>query len=381
MRSLVSAVLLFASTLVCLGQQPFIRTYDIPLLNGGGPGNIQLGADRMPDGGLVFTDGKGLTRLDATGNIIWSKAPLFSFQFVPWSPPVPLDLTYFNDVCSTSDGNIILVGKAWGDQIPYLPSVKPMAIKVCVDQYGDLLWVAVDEPSNVHTWFNSVTRSIGGKVVVAGRSYHNLSSNGTLRLTRSNNGAVSECKMFKADASQDHDLIHVGIGADSSILAIGDLGTIMKLDSTLTLIWRADHSGFLPTKATGHSDGTTMAIGGNVVAKYDPVGSMVWSRSLPAFVDGENRDVICRPNGNCVVLGFAFDPYPCSYLVELDTAGNVLWSEQYGGPGDPLSSPNFSYWTMVACACSAERGIFHPSLSLPTRTGRFPDVLSPRSPL
>jgi hypothetical protein len=83
---------------------------------------------------------------------------------------------------------------------------------------------------------------------------------------------------------------------------------------------------------------------GMVIVKYDKVGNMLWSDSVsvagytsPAYKNGVNTDIhlFTKANGNSLLFFNSLTPF----IVELSKTGNVLWSKSYSLPG--LSNQQF----------------------------------------
>lgn len=89
------------------------------------------------------------------------------------------------------------------------------------------------------------------------------------------------------------------------------------------------------------------------IAKYDPNGNVLWSRSATGAGYEESFGICTDADGNTYITGnfvsstIAFGshilvnsapPMTCDlFVVKFDTAGNVLWARRGDGPGDNLS--------------------------------------------
>ncbi|MEO8087675.1 MAG: T9SS type A sorting domain-containing protein, partial [Bacteroidota bacterium] len=116
---------------------------------------------------------------------------------------------------------------------------------------------------------------------------------------------------------------------------------IIKTDSIGNLIWTKVYPDLpgLPRSAIETIDHRYL-IGingqqgkGMCLTKTDTSGIVIWSKSY-LRPDGVVADLIEKPDGNLLVAGntgvTSQTPYPLMYLMELDSAGDVLWTKTYG---------------------------------------------------
>ena len=82
------------------------------------------------------------------------------------------------------------------------------------------------------------------------------------------------------------------------------------------------------------------------VVKLDPTGALIWQKALGGSLVDRAHSILETSNGGCIVAGQAdSDDGDLTanhggsdlWVVELDSAGNILWQQNYGGSGDDLA--------------------------------------------
>ena len=264
-------------------------------------------------------------------------------------------------VATDGAGNVVVAGTRGGDwEIrKYSPA-------------GSFLWEAsYGSPAGGFDSASAVAVDGGGSIVVAGYAMRSdllpggydwlvrkYDPGGVLIWSRTHSGPVF--------AGNDQ---ATGIAVDSAgnILVAGyeyraDLSQynnwlVRKYDSDGGLVWSRSHNG---PAANGDDRATGIAVdsAGNVVVagyeirtdlfqgynwlirKYDPDGTLVWSRSYdsPYHGDDQANGVAVDSGGNIVVAGYEtrWDlGQSYNWLVrKYDPAGDLLWAKSYNDPGN-----------------------------------------------
>jgi hypothetical protein len=238
------------------------------------------------DGGYITGGGKfdcgisgpgEITRLDASGNVIWAK------YFSSYSDPYP--------VIQDNDDNFIIGGYvngigAGGDDAPIMK----------LDGNGDTIW-SRNYGGTANDWF-----------------YHIL---------------------------QTPDDGYLAAGYTTSFGQGGRDIYLVKVDYNGNLLWSKTYGTAVDERAFGHcvqitSDGGFIITGGGdnggqgiFLIKTDASGNMLWARSYDGLWGHAIKET---PDHGFLICGsIQANTYKDIVLIKTDSAGTVLWSKTYGG--------------------------------------------------
>jgi hypothetical protein len=205
-----------------------------------------------------------------------------------------------------------------GDAIPSGQGSSAFVNKYSAD--GALLWsrqfdvsdfrdIAVDKSDNFY---------IAGNGILAGPGY--------------GNGEALVAKYVANGALQWMHQIGTPQVENGTGVAVDPLGNVYLSGTT---------SGNLAASLNGYSDA--------FVSKFDPSGSLLWTRQWGISLTDEGNDVAVDSSGNVYVSGstynFLSDPYPSlidAFVNKYDTNGNLVWTRLSG-----QHSESFSYGVSV----------------------------------
>ncbi len=217
-----------------------------------------------------------VVKFDASGNELWSKAYVGN------------GYERFNSIVTCSDGYVLAGysnGGAWGMK---------------VDTNGNELWN--NEYSRGGDFFKSVAVCQDGGYVLAGHS-------------SSLNAGMTDGLVVKIDADGNEQWSHTFGGTDvdyfESVAAVTD-GYVL--------------AGVTKSQGAGSYDGW--------VVKLDTSGNEQWDKTFGDTSYDSFMSVIALQDGGCILIGNMNVPdvgLDDGWLVKLDSAGNELWSQTYGG--------------------------------------------------
>lgn len=278
----------------------------------------------LPGGG----DTPFLFKLDPAGNCIWSKG--FAISQVGTTDQV-------KSVATDAAGNIFITGTffggvdfgggvmvASGNSDVFIVKLTPSGAFVWGKRYGDLApqqgkSIAVDQAGNV-----LVTGDFYSKVDFGGGPMLSGGATDAYVVKLDTNGNFLWNKRFGDAANQTSTSIAVDAAGNAVI--------------TGTLNGAADFGGGVLTSA---------GLGDVFIAKLDSSGNHLWSKRFGDASDQLGTGVATSPTGNVVVTGYlsggalSFGGANLinqggndAFLVQLDPAGNHLWSRLGGGPSN-----------------------------------------------
>jgi Beta-propeller repeat len=118
-------------------------------------------------------------------------------------------------------------------------------------------------------------------------------------------------------------------------------GNAIKLDASGNIFVAGATTGRLGTNHFGGQD--------CFLSKFDPNGQMLWTRQWGTFLDDGANGMAFDSGGNIYVVGQTYGRLGGAplgggdmFLTEIDPAGNILWSQQYG-----TSSPDSAMCVVV----------------------------------
>jgi len=218
------------------------------------------------------------------------------------------------------------------------------------DALGNVLWVkSFGGPNVFAVSYGAISVDVSGSIYVSG-TIDGAAVFGTTTLTPNGqddfickidaNGGVIWAQLL----SNTNDLVVSGITSDAS----GSLYTTGTFSGTVNI---------------GASSLTSSGSYDIFVAKFDPNGSVVWTKKMGGA--GTDRGVSIKSDGtgNLYTTGYfsgvsTFAPFSLTssgntdvYLAKMDNSGTIIWSKRFGGPnydeGDKIciASPNYIYTT------------------------------------
>ena len=338
-------------------QPNFMRTLQLPY-----PVAIQ-GSAVTPDGGLILCgsaivglETKGLlVRVDATGNVLWSK--IYSGLGIEevGSFFTPYDFIRYHDVTNGPDSSLLVVGYA-GTTTGFL---NPGRLIAAFDAAGDTLFAKGGEV--IHFSSYSVILPFSTGTYLTGGTYGTLNTSVAF-MTSFDLGT----QLFPAGL--DHttgyyaSLSDAVAGLEGGAIGSGvsNLTTpsafLFKTDADLVELWNSRFSvpgwiGFGPAKVAEAQDSAiylATSCGGGcsgsepfILVRYAPDGTQVWSRSIALPTNVQVADVMMRGNGRVLVAGSAFQTSVTdsayAWLMQFRADGGLDWAQRYGALDDTVA--------------------------------------------
>ncbi|MEX2315615.1 MAG: PEP-CTERM sorting domain-containing protein [Pirellulales bacterium] len=244
-----------------------------------------------------------LRKYDASGNVVWTKQQGANFE------------EHSEAVSADGLGNVYIAGTIEGHQ----------AFVTRYDSSGVRYWT--NEPKNLSGLFDGEARGVSsdglGNVYVAGFNfgmYATPSLGGEdLFLTKFDQAGTEIWKRQYGTSTRD--LAH-GVFADS-------LGSVYVVGQSLGTMGGSGNAGSFDA----------------VVSKFGSSGNLIWTRQFGSSARDSATAVIGDGMGNIYVagtgrsiLGGAQFGGTDIFLLKLDSAGNVIWSQTFGSSGTDLSS-------------------------------------------
>ena len=332
MKQLWTILLVLACAQASFGQPPdtlWTRTF-------GGPGDENVGRcdlEKTLDGALLLANMDSMVKIDLWGNVLWARATNNGAFAVK----------------NASGGGYVLAGRRltpWN-----------IARGFKVDLNGIIVW---DQIWDIGCWQQlllDVVEADNGDFVFAGRTdcagtpYNNFyvvrtSSDGGLlwqvSYPASSYGAARLCK------TNDGGFLIVGT---EMIYGSPPAGMhLHRIDSIGGTVWERDYSA--GSTSTGEAilacgDGTYVVAGMNSdqgaggqdmwLLKINGAGDTLWSRIYGGSANDVAHDVKMTSDGGFVIVG-STESYGAGgkdiYVVRTDAAGNLIWSQTYGGSAD-----------------------------------------------
>lgn len=334
-------------------------------------GNFMIaGITRSDDGDIshnIGGDDFWLIHMDSEGNLIWEK----TFGGT--------DYDRASEVIETSDGNFVVVGLTWSDDVDVTENKGMSDVWIVkFDSEGNLIWEksyggSADESAS------SIEQTTDGGYIVVGSSRSNdgdltsnkgdadvwilkLDSEGDLEWQKSYGGNDQD---WAASVKQTTDGGYIVGGTSKSTNGdpIENKGWddmwILKLDSSGEIEWQKIYGGsdyevvnsVLQTEGGGYMvAGYTWSDDGDVshqygvrdiwVLKLDSEGSLIWEKTFGGSNEDTAYSIIPSVHGGFVLSGFSSstDGDLTSnnggsdfWIVKIDDAGNLEWQQSLGG--------------------------------------------------
>lgn len=284
-----------------------------------------------------LTSEAAITKLDGTGNLIWSRTYHFSS-----SANLP---TKFTDAINVNDSAVVAVGKAKINNIAYLG----FCLKLKTN--GDTAWcrrIVCNTDSTLVP--RSISLTLDSGYIICGAA-NATSPNGSsnigfvARLTK--NGGLTWIKLL----NNSIDAYTVKPTIDSGYVLTGASGglfqrcvTLLKLDKYGNFTWQkiyGDKQPYTMAQATGHDlvvDQTgyfclsRSTSGGAILLKTDLNGNKLWAKCYKNLSTYPNDDSprdrpmgMLRLSKNSLLLTNKFDGLSGNWTMSVDTLGEVLW--------------------------------------------------------
>lgn len=255
-----------------------------------------------------------------------------------------------NKAMQTSDGGYIMVGTTYGANGADILLVK-------TDKRGNKLWeFSFGGPDNEYA--NSVIETPDGEYILAGyiQSASNYREKG-LVIKVKNDGTKGWDKTivgpnpteYTDNAFTSMELTNGGIilagrtsSHDGLTYQVQMQAWLLKMDFSGKQIWSKGYgkNGYYSYNAVSvvqaPDGGYVTAINSNHanswLLKVDANGNEIkWKEfTKPGVLELAIKNVILNSNGNIVVIGYTRDSYATTWIAEIDSAGNTLWTETYG---------------------------------------------------
>ena len=323
--------LVFLFILACVSasaQSGFIRTYGVP------PGTGTSSADATPDGGMVYCGGFGssgfLMRMDASGNTVWARtySAVGTFDSGTFGTDWQIN---FRGVAALDNGTFMVVGLGYSPE----SVLGTHQFSLLCDAAGNPVWSS--SQGSIYTdWFSIVEEESSGSVLIAGQA---TSLSGPMACVKRCNpvtGEFSEVRNVYVGHSDAVALDHGGDGGAvlTGAISFGSYGSfISKMDAALNQVWGHSWSNFFIRSVVGLADGSVVAAGDSMVARFQPSGAVDWSKQL-IVGNGTITSLQVRSDGYILLAGWSEPADPYSWLMLLDPSGSEVWSRRYGNPGD-----------------------------------------------
>lgn len=318
MKKLLTLSFIFTFHLQIFSQNTFQAKFS---------GAFQMGdhmSTALSDGSIVFcydliSSGDvdlGLTRIDANGNIIWTKR----------ISGTSIETGYFPQ--EASDGNIFLAGHGPGESI----------LLTKVDLNGTVLW---------STKSTLGTMPFSPPIETHDQGFAVIGSNQT-------SPSTYDTYLFRTDSlgnflwGKSYGAFNTGPGrvgietADKGFLLIGSVITtaqqdllVIKTDSVGNLVWSKQYGSAemdVPYSISQTSEGGYLislnVFGGSSnglnFLKIDPVGTIEWVKNYSGIHGGKFSKI--TNNNEIVADGSGFG---ATVLIKTDSVGNLMWNKYY----------------------------------------------------
>lgn len=323
-------------------QAPFFETYF-----GSGMPDYGRSLKQMNDGYVYlignsndtinFQNDTKLYKLDANGNLIWTKNLGDSLD----------DNSIFMQ--KSPDGNLLICGEE------HTLSNHLDGVLMKVDTSGNLIWKKLYGGSEYES-FNRLAVMADGNIVLTGFQTDNNFLNGIYVVYTDANGT----EIWSGNYGGTDNDIGASVCAlpDSGFIIAGDTRRLggdydiecMRFSKNGTILWDSVYTD-TDTVADGNqgvillSDGNLLLFGESQVSavswfdfhlhKIDLNGNTIWEKKI----GGANPDAafsVLETNGEFIGTGYStsFSPGPNNIIVfRCDANGNLLWAHPYGGPG------------------------------------------------
>jgi len=283
-----------------------------------------------------------LIKTDASGNTVWTKT--FGGAGIT-------DIEYFESVLQTSDGGYIAAGTnntgtgSWAADF-YL---------VKTDSAGNPTWSTHTGTATYSIEYgHSIVQTTDGGYAVLGTSW-----NVDIYLVKTNSVGVPVWTQRFLNAGIGYSIEQTSDGGFiiAGTTLVGDEVCLIKTDSAGNPLWtktfgdaseafnearsvkQTSDGGYVIASFTG---GKYFA--GNIyLTKTDPAGNIVWTKHYPASGDEKGYSVQQTADGGYIIAGKtnSFGNGYNVYLIKTDSAGNIVWTKNFGGIGD---DEGYSVW-------------------------------------
>lgn len=275
-----------------------------------------------------------LVKTDANGNTIWSQT-------------YGIDTTYDCGYCvqQTTDGGYIIAGQYHGYALWLIKT----------DSSGNQQWNQLFTTPWLDTAYSVQQTTDGGYVMVGGYTYApgppdmwiiKTDSNGIKQWDTKTGGGSSE---YGHCIRQTTDGGYIIAGYTDSFGAGQDDARLVKLDSGGNIVWIQNYGGTNDDRGnsvrqtsdggyimTGYTKSFGAGLADIYLVKTDSAGNLVWSQTYGGASDDEGNSVRQTTDGGYIIAGTT-QSYGSggvdAYLIKTDSTGNKQWDDTYGGTG------------------------------------------------
>jgi len=323
------------------GQNTFQKTYDL-YLNAIGPDRMTI--QQSSDGSFITSTYANkdsccfiptystLFKTDKFGNQIWYK----SYTDTGSS----FNACYFSQ--NTDDGGTIVVGNTQADW-------QVLLFKTNTD--GNLEWAKSYGGSSYDYGF-SVQQTSDGGFILAGRT-ESYGTGGDLYLIKTDDlGAITWSRTYGGSAFESGESVLET--SDGGFIVVGNWaqGTasqniyIIRTNSSGTLLWskviggsgketpraikRTADNGFIVVGNTYSFGAGTPSYPNSFLLKLDSMGNLNWSRTLETSFYNEGHNVHQTEDLGYLMTGSISDGGLPHYALKMDQNGDIVWAETYG---------------------------------------------------
>ncbi|MEO8589743.1 MAG: hypothetical protein ABI432_10270, partial [Flavobacteriales bacterium] len=336
------------------GQITYMRTVELPY-----PATIR-GSAITPDGGLILcgsaTAGGLLLRLDAQGNMLWSK----TYAGIGPNDGGTFGATYeniaFNDIADGPDSSLVVVGSAG----PAESLLGPGRLIAAFSATGDTLFAKGG--GGVHSNGFGVIAPFGDGTYLIGGTYGTLNTsvaslgNFDLATHLFPEGVDHTTGEWASLSGAIVGLEGGTIGAGVSSGFIPSTGFVFKTDPSFGEQWhfRFSVDGSLTARAAKVAEAPDSTIymatsfgypGGGfepfVLLRCSSDGALLWSKSIAMPTNIEVADVVMRGNGRVLIAGSAYQASVTdsafAWLMQFRADGGLDWAHRYGALSDTVA--------------------------------------------
>lgn len=277
-------------------------------------GTIVFSYDLLSGGGADVDI--GLTRIDTTGNIIWTKR----------ISGTSIESGYFPQ--ETKDGNIVLAGRAYGG----------LLLITKVDLLGNVVWSSLDSVGTGTFTYPIVSRTNGYGLV--GSRQTSASTYDTYLLRTDSIGNFIWGKSYGASntgpgrtgiETDDHGFLLIGsvittAQEDMLFIKTDSIGNIQwskqigsaSIDLVYSITQTNDKGFVISFNEFGGSNS------GLNVLRLDSAGSIMWVKNYSGIYSGKFSKITDK--NEIVIVGSGFG---ATVLLKTDSTGNLLWNKYY----------------------------------------------------
>jgi hypothetical protein len=263
-------------------------------------------------GGSLAGGNAGLTdafvrKYDPNGSVLWTRQ--FGSIDIDWASGVAVD----------ASGNVLVVGATYGslaggnagEEDAFVRKYDPNGNELWTRQFGSSAW----------DWAHAVAVDASANVLVAGQTFGSIASA---------NAGSADAFVRKYDAD-GNELWSRQFGNTASEWARG-----VAVDASGNVLVAGETSGSL---AGGNAGGIDA-----FVRKYDPNGTVLWTRQFGSSGHESSRGVAVDASGNVLVAGETSGSLAGgsaggidAFVRKYDPNGTVLWTRQFGSSADDVA--------------------------------------------